>query len=638
MKKLKYLLVPIILFILMQAIFITNYWKDLEAKAKDLLFTIRGTKPVSSNVVIVEIGDDSFNSLNIQWPFPREYHAKIVENLERAGAAEIVFDIEFTEESNPKSDSIFAETLNKYDNIVLAGKIVTKLTNRSKKQQILPPISKYLLKNNCWGAVNISADNDGFVREYELYQEVGKTKKYSLGAVTMAAFKSGKRYKDEFENDTNYLQISDYFIPKSSKRSTILNYYGPAGTFKTYEYADVLDSKDFELPFLDLDLFEDFIQNGVFKDKIVLIGVSADEFHDSHPTPFFSSSKQLTPGVEIHATFIDNVLMRNHIKNISYLILIVIFFLITIILFYIDTKISPNISIIFNTLLLIGFLATCYYFFISKNLVLPILEIPLIIFVTYIVGLVFQYIKSIKDKFFIKKAFGHYIAPELVDELIKDPKKLEYGGSQKDISVLYSDIVSFTSYTETHSPKETVDLLREYLTAMVEVIKDNKGTLDKFVGDEIVALFGAPVDLEEHAFWAAKTAIEMRYRMNELHEKWRKENKDPFEIGIGINSGMVTVGNLGSEQIFDYTAIGDNMNAGARIEALTRNYETLNNILISSSTNDLIEDKFETKFIADAMVKGKEKAIAVYEIIKEKTENEIKNDATLASNGGNSPS
>ena len=208
-----------------------------------------------------------------------------------------------------------------------------------------------------------------------------------------------------------------------------------------------------------------------------------------------------------------------------------------------------------------------------------------------------------------------------MEELIKDPTKLEYGGSLKNISVLYSDIVSFTSYTETHSPKETVELLREYLTAMVEVVKDNKGTLDKFVGDEIVALFGAPVELEDHAYWAAKTALEMRYKMQELQEKWKKNNRDPFEIGIGINSGEVTVGNLGSEQIFDYTAIGDNMNAGARIEALTRNYKTENNILISESTKILIEDKFEVEYVDDAMVKGKSKPIKVYQLLAMKTSN-----------------
>ncbi|MFO7896499.1 MAG: adenylate/guanylate cyclase domain-containing protein, partial [Candidatus Cloacimonadales bacterium] len=507
MKNLKFLL-PILLFVILQIIFISDYWISLEHKAQDFLFQIRGTQEVSGNVVIVNIGDDTFNSLGIQWPFPREYHAQLVENLERAGAAEIVFDIEFVEKSNPVSDSIFAATLAKYDNITLAGKIITQQSARTRKVQILPPLDKFLRARNSWGTVNISSDIDGFVRKYELFQPVNRTNKYSLGAAAIASFKSTEDFQNQFEDGRKYLQIADYLIPKFSAKSALLNYYGPAETFAYYEYADVLDSADFEIPFLDLDLFETMAKENVFKDKIVLIGVSAVEFHDSHPTPFFSQSKQLTPGVEIHATFIDNVLMRNHLRHYPYTILLIVFFLTTFILFLININIRPTISILYNSVLLIAYFITTYFLFADNNLLLPVLEIPTIIIVVYIIGLIFQYVKSIQEKFFIKKAFGQYIAPELVDELLSDPKKLEYGGSLKDISVLYSDIVSFTSYTESHSPKETVDLLREYLTAMVEVIKNNRGTLDKFVGDEIVALFGAPLEMDDHAYWACKAALE----------------------------------------------------------------------------------------------------------------------------------
>ena len=619
MNKLKYFVIPFFLLLILQLIFISNYWENLEAKAKDLLFMIRGDRLTSENVVIVNIGDDTFNSLGVQWPFPREYHAQVIENLERAGAAEIVFDIEFVEKSNTTSDSILAKTIGKYDNITLAGKIISQLDTRSTKTQILPPMSIFMKSRNSWGTVNISPDNDGFVREYELFQIVGSTSKYSLGAMAVASFKDNQNFNDLIIDGKKYLQISDYLIPKNSKKTALLNYYGPAMTFPYYEFADVLDSSDFDIPFLDLDLFEDLASKGVFKDKIVLVGVSAAEFHDSHPTPYFSKSRQLTPGVEIHATFIDNILMRNHLTYFPYVFLLFVFFILTFALFIINVNIRPTISIIYNSVLMIAYFGAVFYFFCNKNLLFPVLEIPAIILLSYIIGLVFQYIKSIQEKFFIKKAFGQYIAPSLVEELINDPKKLEYGGSLKEISVLFSDIVSFTAYTESHSPKETVEMLREYLTAMVEVIKNNKGTLDKFVGDEIVALFGAPVEMEDHAYWAAKTALEMRYRMQELQDEWKRVNKDPFEIGIGVNSGQVTVGNLGSEQIFDYTAIGDNMNAGARIEALTRDYKTKYNILLSESTRKLVEDDFEMEYIDDAMVKGKSVAIKVYQLLAMKS-------------------
>ncbi|MBT5420141.1 MAG: adenylate/guanylate cyclase domain-containing protein, partial [Candidatus Cloacimonetes bacterium] len=350
----------------------------------------------------------------------------------------------------------------------------------------------------------------------------------------------------------------------------------------------------------------------------VLIGLTAVEFHDTHHTPFFSENNQLMPGVEIHANFLETVLRSDFLKRfpiIPYLLFILIF---TMLLFIVNSLIKPTISVFINIVLIVVYIWFSYFLFITKQMLIPILEIPVIIIIIYIVGLVTQYIQTVRERKFIKQAFGQYIAPELVEELIKDPKKLEYGGVQREVTVLYSDIVAFTPYTESHSPKETVDILREYLTEMVDIITENKGTLDKFVGDEIVAMFGAPVELDDHAFYACKTALEMRQRMNELQEKWESENRDPFEIGIGINTGVVTVGNLGSEQIFDYTAIGDNMNAGARIEALTRDYETENNIIISDSTFEQVKDKINANFIDDATVKGKKIIIKIHELLSVK--------------------
>ncbi|MDP8204130.1 MAG: adenylate/guanylate cyclase domain-containing protein, partial [Candidatus Tenebribacter mawsonii] len=365
----------------------------------------------------------------------------------------------------------------------------------------------------------------------------------------------------------------------------------------------------------DTDLDQYYQLADKFKNKIVLIGLTSVEFHDTHHTPFFSENNQLMPGVEIHANFIETVLRSDYLTRFPIIPYLLFTFLITILLFIFNSIIKPTVSVFINIVFIIGFIWISYFLFSTEQILVPILQIPILIIIIYIVGLVFQYVQTVKERKFIKQAFGQYIAPELVEELIRDPKKLEYGGVQKEVTVLYSDIVSFTPYTESHSPKETVDILREYLTEMVDIITENKGTLDKFVGDEIVAIFGAPVELDDHAFYACNAAMEMRQRMDELQEKWKSENRDPFEIGIGINTGVVTVGNLGSEQIFDYTAIGDNMNAGARIEALTRDYETKNNIIISESTFEQAKDKINAKYIDDATVKGKKIVIKIHELL-----------------------
>jgi len=611
MKKLHLLIIPLLIFLFLRLLFIIPFWEDVEHKAQDILFLLRGERPVSGEVIIVEVGNDTFNSLNERWPFPRSYHAHLIENLAKAGAKEIIFDIEFTESSDPVEDSILATTANKYGNVVFSGKIIKDKGSGYERHQILKPISEITNLNIPWGTVNITTDSDGFVRRYELYQKMEDKRYFSIG--TLALLRLLKEDQFDIQEDRSYLKFGNKKIPKVTKKTSLINFYGPARTFPMEDYANVIDDEDFELHGLDLDYFNS-IKNK-FKNKIVLIGLTAEEFHDLQRTPFFSVNHQLTPGVEIHASFIEMVRNNDFINNIAAWKYLLFLLILTYSWYVMVNKIRPTITGIISILLIAGYLVFVYNMFKSQSLLIPVLEIPALIILVYIIGLVVHYIQTLKERRFIKNAFGQYIAPELVEELINDPKKLEYGGSQKEITVLFSDIVSFTPYTESHEPKETVSILQEYLTAMVQIIRDNKGYLDKFVGDEIVAIFGAPVELADHAFWACKAAVEMKQRLQQLQTKWAKEKREPFEIGVGINTGVATVGNLGSEQIFDYTGIGDTINAGARIEALTRDYKTEKNIIVSEATFKLIHTKFKTKYLDDARVKGKTQTIKIYEIL-----------------------
>ena len=618
MNILKYFVISLVVFIIFRVVFITNFWYNLEHKVNDIFFIIRGVQEISGDIVIVEIGDDTFNTLNQRWPFPREYHAKLIENLEKAGASQIIFDIEFTERTNIDADSKLAATIAKYDNIILSGKLIKTQYNNSTREQFLSPIPILIQTGTKWGTVNISADPDGFVRRYELFQKRAKEIKLSIGTIVLAHHYQIDLQSEDIQNYPKFFKIGSNFIPKVTSKSTLINYYGPARTFKTYDFADVIDDSTFTTNFekeLKTELNGYYQLADSFKDKIVLIGLTSVEFHDTHHTPFFSSDHQLMPGVEIHANFIESVLRNDYLKEYPILLYLLFFFIVILLLFILNSLIRPSISVFINSAIIIGLIWFSYFLFTSKRILIPTLEVCVLIIIIYIINLVLQYISTVKERKFIKQAFGQYIAPELVEELIKDPKKLEYGGVQKEITMLYADIVDFTPYTESHTPKETVDILREYLTEMVKIITRNKGTLDKFVGDEIVAIFGAPVDLEEHAFYACKAAMEMRERMDELQEKWESENRDQFEMGIGINTGVATVGNLGSEQIFDYTAIGDSMNTGARVESLTRDYETKNNIIISDSTYEQVIDKVEAKYIDDATVKGKKIVIRIHELL-----------------------
>lgn len=616
-KKLKYLIVPVVVFIVLQILFLSTFWQSLEHKSKDLFFIMRGERPLTEDVVIVEVGDDTFGALDQRWPFDRALHARLIDNLQAAGVRMIIFDVEFTERTTDESDELLAETAGKYENVIMSGKLIKTIYDSSVREQFLTPIKLLMDRNVQWGMVNITADEDGFVRKYEMFQKRKDELHPSIGSVALANVYDIQKSENPYADHAGYFQIGDNYLPKSGPKSTLINYYGPAHYFPYFDYADIVDDSTFVTAFeealdTDLNLFYDIAH--LLKDKIVLVGISAVEAHDTHHTPFFSRDQQMTPGVEIHANFIEMALQRDYLRQFSFFKYLLIFFLMAVANFALNSNIKPSLSVFLSLSMIIAYLIIAYLLFKNNGLLIPPLEIPALIIVMYITGLVFQYIKTAHERRFIKHAFGHYIAPELVEELMKDPKKLEYGGTQREITVLFSDIVSFTPYTESHSAKETVELLREYLTAMVDVITKNKGTLDKFVGDEIIALFGAPIDLDNHAYWACKAALEMRLRLNELHEKWKAENKDVFDIGIGLNSGPLTVGNLGSEQIFDYTAIGDNMNAGARIEAATRNYKTKNNILISGSTYELCKDMIIAEFVDNASVKGKANLVPVYDL------------------------
>jgi adenylate cyclase len=618
MKFINILILPIVIVIVLRILFTLPFWETVEHHATDLFFLIRGNSKISDKVVIVEIGDNTFNSLDEQWPFPRNYYAHLIENLASAGAKVIVFDIEFTETSDPQLDEYLAMTAGKYQNVIFAGKLNVHRTANTITEQIIPPVRPIVQRGLDWGTVNIAADTDGFVRRYQLYQKKGEQKFYSIG--TLAVSKYFGIDVHDFLESGQILQIGELLIPKATRSSSVINYAGPANTYKRIDFAAVLDDSTFTLPFLDLDEFYTIKEQKILEDKIVVIGVTGEEFHDNHSTPYLSVKKQLMPGVEIHANFIDMALRNDFLQPVNFLHFLIFYLLFAYIIYLINLKIKPSVSLFLMFIIVIANFSGGYYLFITQGLTVPILDIPVLVMVLYVFGLVSHYIKTSNERKFIKAAFGRYIAPELVEELIKDPKKLEYGGSQKEITVVFSDIRSFTPYTESHSPKEVVATLSEYLTAMVDVIIKNKGTLDKFVGDEIMALFGVPIPMDDHAYWACKASFEMKLRLNELQKKWKAEGKDIFEIGIGINSGFATVGNLGSEQIFDYTAIGDTVNAGARLEAINKNYVTKNNIILSEETYKMAEDKLIVKYLDDVLVKGKSKTIRIYELLGMKEE------------------
>ena len=603
-------------------VFFSNlaFFENIEYKFNDFRFEARGINEKgldSADVVIVAIDDQSFAAIPFKWPWPRTYHATLVRNLRRAGARVIVFDVQFTEESaiDPQQDEEFARAIKEGDDVVLAGKLIEEDREGFIMQSLLPPIKK-LRAVAPFGLANTNLDNDGFVRNYTLYRDYNEERYLSLGLAALA--KSLKLDGDPklfvTETDTgDYMLGGRYQLKKYEfdQPLTFINYFGPAYSFKTISFEQVVDEESEHG-------FQGLLEHDVFKDKIVLIGASVDELHDLFYTPFYIQGGSLMPGVEIHANFVQMVLNQDFYGKVDDLVAYVLTFVFTILIAFIIKKTKPLIGI------LAAFGITAVYF--ASNILLFTQAKIVMNFITPIGGIgvaivgcyAFQYFSEEKEKLYIRSVFKHYLAENVVDTILQDADALAFGGQRRRLTVLFSDIRSFTTYSEKYTPEEVVSNLGEYLTDMVDVILQYGGMLDKFVGDEVMAVFGAPAHVPDHAERACLSALEMIRSLDRLKERWTSEGKEIFNIGIGVNTGDMLVGNLGSRQIFDYTVIGDNVNLGARLEGINKVYKTANNIIISEFTKNELSDNITTRELDAVKVKGKEQPVRIFELVGEK--------------------
>jgi adenylate cyclase len=364
--------------------------------------------------------------------------------------------------------------------------------------------------------------------------------------------------------------------------------------------------EDFELK------FNGHNPTDLFKDKIIFFGAASTSttVRDQISTPFVKD----IPGVYLQANVVDNLINKNFLhketKAATVIVIFILAMLTGISIFGIKNSLS---GIVCSVALNIIYLFIAVFAFAKYNWWLDIIYTELAIILTFSVSYAVYYIMEGKEKIKIKKAMSNYISPQIMDEVLSDPTKLNLGGTKKELTILFSDVRGFTTLSENAEPEEVVKMLNEYFTAMVEVIFRNNGTVDKFIGDAIMAFWNAPLSIEDHAYFAVKTAVEMLEDLEKLKEKWAKENKSGINIGIGINTAEVTIGNIGSEKIKDYTIIGDGVNTASRLESITKEYKT--KIIISETTYEKVKNKIIANYLGESKLKGKDKLIKVYEVL-----------------------
>jgi len=231
---------------------------------------------------------------------------------------------------------------------------------------------------------------------------------------------------------------------------------------------------------------------------------------------------------------------------------------------------------------------------------------------TYVVLTAVKFFREQQQTALLKQTFGRYVSPQILDHILAHPEKVRLGGERRDLTILFSDIRGFTSISEAAEPEEVVEMLNEYLTRMVEILLKHGGTLDKFIGDAVMGFWNAPANDPDHARHAVACAVEMIEETARLRERWEREGKAAIRIGIGVNTGEAVAGNIGAEQVFGYTVIGDAVNLASRLEGKNKDYGT--EIIVSESTLARMGEGFEAVYLDDVKVKGKERAVKIYEV------------------------
>lgn len=494
------------------------------------------------------------------------------------------------------------------------------------------PIRQYAEKSKGTGFIDADPDIDGVTRRVPLFIKYRDRllPQLAVSALMDAWQVSGIEVRDGrvvLKGAHTEGAIRDVRVPVDRSGCMLVNWQGKWGeSFPLLSYGRILELADVReelnrvraggqaegssaVVFLEKNEAKLVAQlKSLVSGRICIVGLTATGTHDLRPIPL----QEKFPMVGTHANVINTIAAGKFIVRQPATARALIF-LVTAAIISSCALLKMGRSLLLVAGYLAGYFFVCLAVFTNFGVWMDLVG-PTGIAVFGFAGITsYRFFTEEKEKMWIKKAFSHYISGEVMNELIDDPSKLKLGGERRMITVLFSDVRGFTSFSEAHQPEEVVAMLNEILSEQVKVVFGYGGTLDKFVGDELMAFFGAPSTRhkETHASIAVRTAIDIQAKMVQLRRKWSQENKSALSIGIGINTGEVVVGNMGSSERMDYTIIGDNVNLGARLCAAANGDE----ILISGATYDLIADAVEVEKLEPIMVKGKSKPISIYRVL-----------------------
>ncbi|MGH7858746.1 MAG: CHASE2 domain-containing protein [Candidatus Binatia bacterium] len=548
-----------------------------ELQALNGLFHLRGPSPPQTPISIVAIDEDSFDALNLPWPWPRRLHAELLGRLREGGAAVVGMDLLFSEPSTwgEEDDQALARAVKESGNVVLAAALTESREASFVKKDLNAPLPEIREGAAAFAPVNFTVDADAFVRSTPLVHEhQGR----DLPGFALAVYRIAAGAGVVAE-------------PIPGGGVVFINFRGGPRTFDTVSYHRVLGGE---------------VPPETFRGQIVLVGATSLALHDVFATPFASSGTM--PGVEIHANLLETLARGIELRRAPRALVALLALLAGALAAWVTARSRPLVALAWVAATVLVYLGAGFAAFVAAEFRLDQIPVPAALVLTYGTTTVEGFIREQRER----RRLSRFFSPSVVEEIVRQRDERALGSARRVVSVLFCDIRGFTSLSERLPPEDVAELLREYMTSMTEAAFRHGGTVDKFIGDAIMVLYNAPLDQPEHELRAVETALELGRRAVELSERWAPRLGMPLRNGVGIHTGEAVVGVLGSEQRLEYTAVGDTVNLAARLEGLTRDLPAP--IIVSESTYAAVRERFPGRPLGEVTVKGKEIPVRIYGI------------------------
>jgi adenylate cyclase len=597
---------------------VNGLFTRFQQQSTDFLFKARGELP-ANRTVLVAVDDRTLQELSEHGRFftwPRSLHAQVIEQLTVARARTIVLDILFDVPASGDAELIQAITA--HGNVVqpVAGDPGTVLPPGPGPQafrSLIRPTAEIAAGSPALGHANQSPDADGTVRRAPMFVRLNDEDVPALPLTAVARFLRRPQVTDGPIQDGAF-PFAGRQVPVDDDTNIVINFRGGPSdatresAFTVVSYVDVLRGT---------------YPAGVFEGKLVFIGVTALAFADDYWTP--PSVRERMDGVEIHANAAETLLQADFLTPAPQAVTTTSIFLAALIAGLALVILPPLAAFGVNTLALCVYVGLAFLFFDASKLnyqlgpvpipsmLLNLFYPPVALLLSSAGVMLYRTIFEQRQQRALRGALSQYLSPDVMQEVAANPESVRLGGEKREMTVLFSDLRGFTSYSETIDPQELVHILNQYLTEMTDVIFHHRGTVDKYMGDAIMAFWGAPRPQTDHARRACDTAIDMMRELEILNHRWHTEGKEKLSIGIGINTGPMTVGNMGSQKRLDYTVMGDSVNLGSRLEGLNKEYGT--SIIVSDTTLAEVGDGYVTRYLDLVIVKGRSTPVAVYQLM-----------------------